>query len=132
MGRFISCEINGQYEIVWKYGFGVQDSEMYRINTELGIGEYHRIRYLSNWEHEKDNDETGLGYKYLSRDEPASDDILILNRSDVKKLQIQLKFLKNSAQLNQDKWFIAMIESTINFIIDHPEQDKFILEGEIL
>ncbi len=44
MGRYIECKINGKLAQVWKYGFGAP-SEMYRIYEELGVGEYHPVRY---------------------------------------------------------------------------------------
>jgi hypothetical protein len=45
MGRYIECKINGELENVWKYVLGAQPSEMYRIYEELGVGEYHPVRY---------------------------------------------------------------------------------------
>ncbi|MDJ0724204.1 MAG: hypothetical protein QNJ38_03745 [Prochloraceae cyanobacterium] len=124
MGRYINCQIGDEYEIVWKYGFGVQNSEMHRINTELGIGQYHLIRYL---EDENEDDE----YEYLSEAETDVDgDILILSKGDVQKLEEQLELLKNSDRGDRDKWFIAMLEAIINFIREHSEQDTFIFEGE--
>ena len=53
MGRYINCKIGNDYEIVWKYGLGVQASEMNRISIELGIGEYHLIRYMDEESQEK-------------------------------------------------------------------------------
>ncbi|MEO0868802.1 MAG: hypothetical protein AAFY17_10205, partial [Cyanobacteria bacterium J06642_11] len=41
MGRYITCTINGRIEDVYKYRFGLQASEMYRIAEELEIGIYH-------------------------------------------------------------------------------------------
>jgi hypothetical protein len=43
MGRHINCMIGDEYESVWKYRFGVQNSEMHRITSDLGIGQYHSL-----------------------------------------------------------------------------------------
>jgi hypothetical protein len=91
MDRYIECMIDDEYETVWKYGLGVQNSEMSRINTELGIGEYHLIRYI--------DDDVDIKYEYLSENHAYEDidgDILILHRNDFKKLEMQIQSLKKS------------------------------------
>ena len=52
MGRYITCKVGNEYKNVWKYGLGIQASEMHRVNTELGIGEYHPIQYEDNGDSE--------------------------------------------------------------------------------
>jgi hypothetical protein len=126
MGRYINCKIAGKDEMVWKYVFGEQNSEMYRISEELAIGEYHLIRY------------TEESYEYVSEDDctfsedgiNVDGDVLILHQRDIEKLQQQIQRLKNSDQRTDNQWFIAMVESIINFMIEHSSQDDFIFEGE--
>jgi hypothetical protein len=133
VGRYINCKIDDEYETVWKYGFGVQSSEMHRISTELGIGEYHLIRYLDD---ESDEEDDGnLKYEYVPEAPTNSvndvdGDILILDRSDVEKLEEQIQSLKKADMTNANEWFIAMVEAIRDFIVEHSEQDRFIFEGE--
>jgi hypothetical protein len=124
MGRYISCKIGEEYETVWKYGFGVQNSEMYRICEELGIGEYYWVRYSGTEEDPQ--------YEYVSEDEmeDVDGDILILNRQDLDKLEQKIHLLKNSTPADTDQWFIAMLETIRDFMREHSEQDQFIFEGE--
>jgi hypothetical protein len=132
MGRYIECKIGNEYETVWKYEFGVQDSEMHRISTELGIGEYHMVRHVYD-ESDKDGGED-VKYEYVSEDyEDHMDvdgDVLILTRSDIEKLEMQIQSLKKADASNADEWFIGMTEAIRDFIIEHSEQDRFVFEGE--
>jgi hypothetical protein len=127
VGRYINCKIGNEYEIVWKYGFGVQDSEMYRIATELGIGEYHLIRYVDD-ENGKEDD---FIIEYVLEDQTDVDgDVLILSRSDLGKLEEQIQALRKTNLTNSDEWFVAMLEAIQDFIVEHSEQERFIFEGE--
>jgi hypothetical protein len=131
MGRYISCKIGDEYEVVWKYEFGVQASEMYRINDELDIGEHHLIRYVDD-----DDEDTDPRYEYVFEgqsdgdDDRVDGDILILHQSDIAKLDTQLELLRKPDLSEEDELFIAMIEAIRDFISEHSAQDKFILEGE--
>ena len=131
--RYISCQIGEEYIDVWKYRFGVQNSEMHRVSTELGIGEYHMIRYVDNKD-DDDNDDPQLKYEYISEDETEFDDIdgdiLILSRSDLEKLDQQIKLLKKSESTEENKWFIAMLEAIRDFTFEYPQKNQFIFEGE--
>lgn len=126
MGRYINCKIADKYEMVWKYAFGEQNSEMYRISKELAVGEYHLIRYTED------------SYEYVSEDDcifsenemNVDGDILILRKNDIEKLQQQIQRLKHSDLGTDNQWFIAMVEGIINFMIEHSEQNNFIFEGE--
>ncbi|MEO0826802.1 MAG: hypothetical protein AAFX95_22985 [Cyanobacteria bacterium J06639_16] len=135
MGRYITCEISGRSQNVWKYAFGDQPSEMYRIYEELGIGEYHPVRFKSS------EDGTGWIYEYLSDYEGAERDILILNRSDLGKLKKCLDVLKQDSDQwlkllqydvsnNQKIWFAGMVEAIYEFMLKYPQQDVFTFEGE--
>lgn len=104
MGRYINSKINGEYEFVWKYGFGAQSSEMYRIHEELELGKYHRL-----------ND-----YK----------DVLILNQKDTEELAEWLGLLKESCKTKGDEWFVAMVEAIYKFMVLHSDQDEIVFEGE--
>jgi hypothetical protein len=42
----LSVKSMGRGKNVWKYVFGLQPSEMYRIYEELEIGEYHPVRFV--------------------------------------------------------------------------------------
>jgi hypothetical protein len=136
VGRYINCKIGDEYETVWKYGFGVQNSEMHRITTELGIGEYHVIRYIYDDETEECNPNL---YEYVPKDRIEVDengdlnvdgDILILSRSDLEKLEEQIQSLKKTDLSEGNEWFIAMIEAIRDFIVEHSEQDRFVFAGE--
>lgn len=141
MGRYIQCQINGEFEIVWKYGLGAQPSEMYRIYEELGVGEYHPVLYnykFSQNEEDQDgltyeyeyDDEDGLTYEYVETGQVADGDILILNRKDIEELKKWLEVLKQDSEKSKDTWFIAMIEAIKNFMLRYPHQEEFVLEGE--
>ncbi|MDB9517340.1 hypothetical protein PN466_10315 [Roseofilum reptotaenium CS-1145] len=98
MGRYINCKVNDDYKIVWKYGLGTQASEMYRISTELGIGEYHMIRYVEN--------ETGENYEYINFNISINNspgDVLILTRDDIDKIDRQIQLLKKSDKHGDNK-----------------------------
>lgn len=124
MGRYIECKIGDEYKIVWKYGFGTQASEMHRINTELGIGEYHLIRY------EDDDESESLKYVYTTEHNDCDGDLLILNKSDLDLLEKNIKLLKESDKTASDEWYIAMLEAIVDFIREHSTQTQFMLEGE--
>jgi len=104
---------------------------MYRIATELGIGEYHLIGYVHNEDEEYSDSGT---IEYI--DEPSEDvegDILILLRSDIPKLTEQISILTADLDHKKDKeeeFYLAMIESIRNFMNQHPKLDKFTFIGE--
>ncbi len=104
MSRLIGCEINSDCQVVWQYRFGCA-SDMERINTELGIGEYHQINAL--------------------------EDRLILARNELEKLEAQIQTLKEAASVNEDRRFIVMVEAFRDCIVANPEQDQFIFEGDL-
>ncbi len=129
MGRYIQCRVNGECHSVWKYRFALQKSEMYRISTELNIGEYYLIRYLI------ENDETQPNYEYISKQEfnnsmEIGGDILILNRNDSKQLEIAIEKLKQSSS-NKDEWYLGMLEAISNFMNQQKQQEQFIFHGEL-
>ena len=105
MGRYIECKINGKLEYVWKYVFGGQLSEMYRSYEELGVGEYHPIRYRYELS-ENEEDEDDLNYNYAETRQVADGDILILNRKAIEELKIWLELLKQDSEKSKDRWFI--------------------------
>jgi hypothetical protein len=135
MGRYINCEVNGESETVYKYALGVQISEMHRISTELGIGEYHLIRYAYNEDDDENEDNQKPVYEYV--DEQSDDvdgDILILRRSDIEKLNENIAILEASLESGEkdeeDKFYIAMIKAIRYFMIRYLNQEKFIFVGE--
>lgn len=104
MSRLIGCETNSGCQIVWQYRLGCP-SDMYRINTELGIGEYCQTNAL--------------------------EDRLILARNELKKLEAQLQMLKEAATVNEDRRFIAMVEAFRDCMVANPKQDQFIFESDL-
>jgi hypothetical protein len=129
MGRYINCKIGNEHEIVWKYRFGVQASDLHRISTELGIGEYHLIRYVDPKSKKEDED---FDYKYVTEDlTDAYGDVLILSRSDVEKLDTQIQALKEVSTSDTNSLFIAMTEAIRYFMVKNSERDRFIFEGEL-
>jgi hypothetical protein len=127
MGRCIESKINGEWEFVWKYVFGAQSSEMYRIYEDLGIGEYHPVSI------EYKDDETGKHRvcEYLETRSGADADILILKQDDVIELSEWIEILREDSSLRKkDECFIAMLEAIRNFMLVHSEHDEIIFEGE--
>lgn len=133
MGRYINCEVNGESKEVYKYAFGDQPSEMYRIFTELGIGEYHLITYAYN-EEEEDNEEAypkEPAIQYI--DEQSDDvegDILILIRSDIERLNEQIDILAMNKRDKEDEFYMDMIEAICDFMNAYSEQDRFTFISE--
>lgn len=125
MGRSIKCEVDGKLETVWKYLFGSQPSEAYRIYEELSIGEYHPFCY--DYEDDEEN-EVQPRYKHLPTRQGADGDILILNREDLEALSICLETLK--ADGSQAARYIWMIEAIRDFMLKHPHQEKLTFESE--
>ena len=138
MGRYISCKVGSEYETVWKYGLGIQNSDMYRISSELGIGEYHMIRYR---EPDEESDGDAASYDYIT-DAPFSEetaiddwedidgDILILNKADIVALDCHLQRLQQLPEAHANRWFVGMIAAIRDFMVNHSDQDRFIFEGE--
>jgi hypothetical protein len=127
MGRCIEAKINGDWEFVWKYVFGAQSSEMYRIYEDFGIGEYHPICI------EYREDETGEHrvYEYLETRSGADADILILKQNDVVELGEWIEVLSGDNSLKKkDEYFIAMLEAIRNFMLVHSDHEEIIFEGE--
>lgn len=155
MGRYINCEVNGESNEVYKYAFGDQPSEMYRISTELGIGEYHLIKYAYNDEDEEYDEAPTIEY-IDEQSEEVEGDILILVRSDIEKLNEQIKILQTELEVNKsteqvdnsyhkndelyehdelyeyedDNFYIAMIIAIRDFMNKYPLEDKFTFIGE--
>lgn len=78
---------------------------MYRINTELEIGEYYQINAL--------------------------EDRLILTRNELEKLEAQIQRLREAATVDEDRRFIAMLEAFRDCIATNPKQGRFIFEGDL-
>jgi hypothetical protein len=106
MGRCIEAKINGDWELVWKYVFGAQSSEIYRIYEDLGIGKYHpiRIEYREN--------ETGEHrvYEYLETRSGADADILILKQNDVIELSEWIEVLSRDNSLKKKDPLVPKLE----------------------
>lgn len=92
MGRSIYC---GE-DFLWKYVLGEQVSEMYRINSELGIGEYSFT-------------EDG--------------DTLIIRQTDLEGLDRALTGLKPTQPQNPN-YFLDRIAG--DYIPAHPDQAEFV------
>jgi hypothetical protein len=126
MGRYINCQINGEWKIVWKYGFGKQSSEMSRIYEELGVGEYHPV-HIAYVEGSKGRVRT---YAYVESRVGADADILILRKKDIEDLGEWAEVLKEICKSDREKWFAAMVEAVYQFIIFHSDCEELVLEGE--
>ena len=131
MGRYIRCKIGNESKIIYQYIAGRQKSEIYRINTELEIGEY-QLMQLDYVQAE------GLyRRKYTNKNEIVKEniwydkDILILAKNDVYKLKEQVKLLKKHQKSMKYKYFIGMIEVIIEFMEFHTNIDKFVFEGDL-
>lgn len=125
MGRWIQCRINGQWENVWKYVFGLQSSEMYRIYEELEIGEYHPVRIVYSQGYSQRT------YEYLKTRRGAGADILILNRGNLEELNEWIEVLKEVRLCGRDEWLVPMMEAIRDFMIEYPEWEEFVFEGEL-
>lgn len=104
MSRLIGCEVDSGCHRVWQYRFSCP-SDMYRINAELGVGEYQQTNAL--------------------------EDRLILARTELERLEAQIQMLQEATTVNQDRRFIAMVEAFRDCIVANPEQDQFIFEGDL-
>lgn len=80
MGRYIYCK--GDENPVYKYVFAEQDSEMYRIHTEWGLGAH---TYMI-----QDYDPSTKTYTNRGADDSEQPDFdqLILEHSDLEKLKL--------------------------------------------
>lgn len=133
MGRYINCEVNGESETVYKYVLGVQISEMHRISTELGIGEYHLFRYAYNEDDDENEEDDAQKPAYEYVDEQSDDvdgDILILRRSDIGNLNENIDILEANKKDEEDEFYIAMIKAIRYFMIRYLNQEKFVFVGE--
>jgi hypothetical protein len=127
MGRCIKSKINGDWEFVWKYVFGAQPSEMYRICEDLGIGEYHPVCI----EYREGEAGKHRVWEYLETRTGADADILILKQDDVLELSEWLEILREDNSLRKkDKYFMAMLAAIRNFMLVHAEHDEIVFEGE--
>ena len=126
MGRYINCKIDGEWEIVWKYVFGAQSSEMYRIHEDLGLGEYHPVCI----EDRKDENGEYL-YQYVESRSAADYDILILKQDDVVELNEWIEVLEGDTSLNKkNKHFIAMLKAMRNFMLARADREEIVFKGE--
>lgn len=127
MGRCIKAKIQGDWEFVWKYVFGTQSSEMYRIYEDLGVGEYHPVCI----EYRKDETGEHRVYEYLETRSGADTDILILKQSNVIELGEWIEVLSGDSSLRKkEKYFIAMLEAILSFMLVHSDHEEIIFEGE--
>jgi hypothetical protein len=126
MGRHINCKIDGKWEMVWRYSFGGQTSEMFRIHEELGIGEYYPV--CINYVEGKNG--ISCSYEYLETRKGAQADILILRQKDVPALEEWVEVLSEISKSDQEKWFAGMIEAIHSFMLRHADQDEITFEGE--
>ncbi|MGL5080300.1 MAG: hypothetical protein ACRC8A_02320 [Microcoleaceae cyanobacterium] len=145
MGRYIECIAKEQWEIVWKYGFEPQNSEMHRIPQELGLGQYRWVGAVCEEKQEveelaalgmtefwpmefyEDGQLTVSYVFYIDQIEKAIGDELRLTRLDFAPLGQQLEGLKQ--QRNYEP-FVLMVEALWNFMNAHPNQEEFFFEGE--
>lgn len=126
MGRYIICKVRSkrkrrpkyEYETVWKYVLATQDSEMHRIYDELGIGQY----YLRRWLMAEGK------YEVVSSAGNGVEDVLILNREDIKSLEEQILVLKAKGERS---YYVDMLEAICNFAHRYSDQAEFILEGDL-
>jgi hypothetical protein len=124
MGRSISCRVNEKLETVWRYLFGSQPSEMYRIYEELGVGEYHPFRF------EYEDDQVEGIYEYLLTRQGADGDILILDSTELEELNVYLQNLQADAEKSKETRYIAMIIAIRDFMLRYPNQKEFVFESD--
>jgi hypothetical protein len=128
MGRLVTC---GD-EIVWKYVFGEQNSEIYRVSEEVGVGYHAFIKYG----HDPMEDEE---VSYVEVD-PSKDefeaDILRLKKSDLKKLRVFIEKNTKKPSLFQrilgkkpnEDFFVSMIAAFADYVEKHGDIE---LHGEM-
>ena len=80
MGRLVTC--NDQ--IIWKYVFGEQNSEIYRVPEEVGVGVHSLIAY----EYDQTQIDGKWPFKKVDpRTEEFEADVLELSRGDIPKIE---------------------------------------------
>ncbi|ARU57243.1 hypothetical protein OLMES_3202 [Oleiphilus messinensis] len=103
MGRFVTCDD----DYVWKYVFGEQNSELYKVPEELGVGEHHFVRFD---EEKLINEDIREWIVVDPRTEEFEAEVLIL--SDVDLEYISKYIQENTKQPSNNKQepdhFIAM------------------------
>jgi len=158
MGRCVYELMTGKF--VWKYVFGAQPSEQYRIAEELGVGTiiypHERkpyCRYKESFDEECPDECPG-------DDCPHYGDWLIIKRGELPEFKKRYKrmlnrllpklitlhmeaakhgislrsfefdSLVNKLGLEDYYWFLNMVKAYIKFMEEHPEIEEFVFEGE--
>lgn len=134
-------------EFVWKYAFGRQPSEQYRISDELGLGCTQDIRddygnpildvlhlNLDHIEPLKDYLEENNAYKKIEKYEQFMEEKIYEENDAGLKMIPGSKFDKVNEkhdEIDEDLDFYNMIKEYINFMESHNDQYEFEFQGDI-
>lgn len=133
MGRRIYC---GE-DFVWKYAFGKQSSEQYRVAEELGIGRIVNVSDYGDTLILSKEDIPALE-EYLEEKEygaiKAEYDLIHINHGSDGWIQLGSdldKELNAFSDREPDFYFLAMIDRFIKYMKEHPERTVFEFDGEV-
>jgi len=129
MGRLVTCDD----DYVWKYVFGKQNSELYRVPKEVGVGEHHFVRFD---EDKLMNEDVHAWIPVDPSKEEFEAEVLILSSQDLEYISKfieentqQPSFLKKLfAKKEEPDYFIAMLDAFVEYGIGKEEIE---LVGEI-
>lgn len=116
MGRLVTC--NDDY--VWKYVFGKQNSELYRVPKDVGVGKHHFVKFDGDKLMNEDI------HEWIPVDpsmEEFEAEVLILSLQDIESISKyvtenteQPSFLKKLfAKKEEPDYFIAMLDAFVKY-----------------
>ncbi len=125
MGRLVTC---GK-DIVWKYVFGEQNSEIYRVPEDVGVGEHVFIKYT----HDPMRDEVVTYIEVDPSKEEFEADIL---RLKIKDLPILRKYVSENTSYipwyskifgkkPKEDYFVIMLAAFADYIESHGDVELF-------
>ena len=122
MGRYVTC---GE-DIVWKYRFGVQPSELYRIEEELGVGKH----FLFATEIDRSSQD-GFRRRLIEKGnvteyDDIEGDLLVLRKSDLSDLE---RHVERLAKDEPEEDFTQMIRRIRDYLAS-ATSDVVELKGE--
>lgn len=111
MSRYIRTKVGGKRQHVYKYLFGVQESEMHRISLEYGVGEYKWFKHLGY------DEETGESIlEETSNPRESFTGELHLEENDLPHLKSLVERLEYLDSLwDRDNFFTDMARAILDF-----------------
>ncbi|WP_415882351.1 hypothetical protein [Neptuniibacter sp. QD34_54] len=122
MGRLVTCD----EDYVWKYVFGEQNSELYRVPQDVGVGEHHFVKFD---EEKLMNEDIQEWIPVDPNAEEFEAEVLILSAQDLEYIS---KYIENNtkqptflqklfAKKEEPDYFIAMLDAFVEYGIGKEE-----------